>query len=471
MKRLFLILSLLTAAAHAAAPLIDPRITGANSQVASGTFTIKDAADITIEAGVTVIFGDALSLANGGTGAALTDPNADRLLFWDDSAGAVTWLTLGTRLSITGTTLNAADGFANPMTTAADIIKGGASGTPERLGVGSEGQVLKVVSGALAWAADSTGSGSLPGTPDEGDLVFFDGADWVSLGIGSAGQVLKTNGTADAPVWAGGVGDVVGPSSSTDARLALFDSTTGKLLKQSSAITESGGTLTSNTAIGITAGGSNQDVVLTPSGTGRTRSVFSSSNYLEHDSAGVLRLRRDGSPRPRFELQDLAGNGEGYIDFYTYTSQTVPTLRWMGIDINNWMGEHVFSTATGGSANTPLIERLRVGVNTTAAGQFHGAGLKVPTSGGTVMDLLVSNTASLDFASIAAGASEDLTITVTGAAVGDSVALGLPAAPTAGIIFQGFVSATNTVTVRATNITGSAVDPSSATYRATVTSF
>lgn len=35
----------------------------------------------------------------------LTDPNADRIMFWDDSAGAVTWLTAGTGLSITSTTL------------------------------------------------------------------------------------------------------------------------------------------------------------------------------------------------------------------------------------------------------------------------------------------------------------------------------------------------------------------------------
>jgi hypothetical protein len=46
----------------------------------------------------------AVPLSKGGTGAALTDPNADRLL--DDSAGAVTWLTLGTGLSISDTTLN-----------------------------------------------------------------------------------------------------------------------------------------------------------------------------------------------------------------------------------------------------------------------------------------------------------------------------------------------------------------------------
>lgn len=36
----------------------------------------------------------------------LVDPNADRLLFWDDSAGHIVYLTLGTGLSITGTTIS-----------------------------------------------------------------------------------------------------------------------------------------------------------------------------------------------------------------------------------------------------------------------------------------------------------------------------------------------------------------------------
>lgn len=80
----------------------------------------------------------------------------------------------------------------------------------------------------------------------------------------------------------------------------------------------------------------------------------------------------------------------------------------------------------------------------------------------------LSATAALDFASIAAAASADLTISVAGAAVGDAVSLGLPAAPAAGLVFNGFVSAADVVTVRATNITAAAVDAASATYRATV---
>jgi hypothetical protein len=40
----------------------------------------------------------------------LADPNADRIVFWDDSAGALALLTTGTNLTITGTTIDASGG-------------------------------------------------------------------------------------------------------------------------------------------------------------------------------------------------------------------------------------------------------------------------------------------------------------------------------------------------------------------------
>lgn len=49
--------------------------------------------------------GTDVALADGGTGASLADPNADRIMFWDDSAGAVTWLTASTGLAISGTNI------------------------------------------------------------------------------------------------------------------------------------------------------------------------------------------------------------------------------------------------------------------------------------------------------------------------------------------------------------------------------
>ena len=42
--------------------------------------------------------------------AGLVDPNADRILFWDDSAGAYAYLTAGSGLTISGTTLSAGGG-------------------------------------------------------------------------------------------------------------------------------------------------------------------------------------------------------------------------------------------------------------------------------------------------------------------------------------------------------------------------
>lgn len=60
---------------------------------------------VDINGGLTLT--NALGLAYGGTGSALTDPGADRIMFWDDSAGVVTWLTAGTGLTITGTTITA----------------------------------------------------------------------------------------------------------------------------------------------------------------------------------------------------------------------------------------------------------------------------------------------------------------------------------------------------------------------------
>lgn len=72
--------------------------------------------------------------------------------------------------------------------------------------------------------------------------------------------------------------------------------------------------------------------------------------------------------------------------------------------------------------------------------------------------------ASLNFPSITNATQADLTITVTGAAVGDEVVMALPAAPAAGIVFNAFVSATDTVTVRASNISASPVNPDAATY-------
>lgn len=76
--------------------------------------------------------------------------------------------------------------------------------------------------------------------------------------------------------------------------------------------------------------------------------------------------------------------------------------------------------------------------------------------------------ASLDFPSVAAGGSQDLTISVPGAAVGDDVIVHTTAAPANILRFVAWVSAADTVTVRAINHTAGAIDQAATTYRVTV---
>jgi hypothetical protein len=96
--------------------------------------------------------------------------------------------------------------------------------------------------------------------------------------------------------------------------------------------------------------------------------------------------------------------------------------------------------------------------------------------GATLLDVLTA-TASLNFGATAAGACDALTITVTGAADGDAVVLGVPVALMSASEYQtiqGFVSAANTVTVKRCNLTNATTplsDPAAATVRATVLKF
>jgi len=110
---------------------------------------------------------------------------------------------------------------------------------------------------------------------------------------------------------------------------------------------------------------------------------------------------------------------------------------------------------------------------TYSAINTYTAGVIVGTTGATVLGVR-SNSASLDFASIAAGAEATLTITVAGAVTTNtpSVALGWSAVLPDGIIVkQAHVSAADTVSIRVANVTAGAIDPAAVTCRVVVTQF
>jgi hypothetical protein len=107
---------------------------------------------------------------------------------------------------------------------------------------------------------------------------------------------------------------------------------------------------------------------------------------------------------------------------------------------------------------------LTVGDDAAVTGDLTAGTLAVGSSG-SVIKKIATGTGSVDLAEIAATATGSGTFTVTGAASGDAVIVNPPALTT-GLVFGGAaVTGANTVTVYATNTTGSPINEAAATFR------
>ena len=101
--------------------------------------------------------------------------------------GSIAWITGG-------------GGFSNPMTTLGDLITGGGGGTPTRLAVGSNGQILTVSGGVPAW---SGGVLTNPMTTQYDMIVGGVAGAPGRLAAGLTGQFLTA--TPTGPAWGQGV--------------------------------------------------------------------------------------------------------------------------------------------------------------------------------------------------------------------------------------------------------------------------
>jgi hypothetical protein len=101
-------------------------------------------------------------LLGGTTGQVLSkNSNTNMDFTWiTNDVGDITSVTAGTGISGGGTSgaVTITNSMATAITTAGDLIKGTGSGTFDRLGIGSTGQVLTVASGAPSWATPASGS-------------------------------------------------------------------------------------------------------------------------------------------------------------------------------------------------------------------------------------------------------------------------------------------------------------------------
>ncbi len=115
-----------------------------------------------------------------------------------------------------------------------------------------------------------------------------------------------------------------------------------------------------------------------------------------------------------------------------------------------------------------------VGVGTISpAAKLEVAGSVKIGTGGTAIGRVLRSTAPLNFPGTGAGAESDLTMTVTGAAVGDAVSIGVPSSSVvSGGAYTAWVSSPSTVTIRFfCYLNAAGADPAIGTFQAVVMQF
>ena len=143
------------------------------------------------------------------------------------TGGNIDGTTIGgtTAAAVTGTTITANTQFSGAGT--------GLTGTASALSIGGNAATATSATTATNLAGGATGS--LPYQSGAGATTF--------LAAGANGQVLTLAG--GVPTWAAEQfqGDVVGPASATDNAIARFDTTSGKLIQNSSITLSDAGAL------------------------------------------------------------------------------------------------------------------------------------------------------------------------------------------------------------------------------------
>ncbi|MCG2613746.1 hypothetical protein LZZ85_05620 [Terrimonas sp. NA20] len=164
----------------------------------------------------------------------------------------------------------------------------------------------------------------------------------------------------------------------------------------------------------------------------------------------------------------------GYDDDHIHTFQVYGTT-WMGDNAGILQSPAVAYLNIGKGNDTVAPLKLAAGVSLTipqnGAVEYDGTNYYV-TSGNTryTLSKTLAATATLDFASTGAQSYTDLTVTVSGAADGDAVSLGIPGSSVTGNgSYMAWISAANTVTVRFNNFGAAAVNPASGSFKIVVT--
>jgi hypothetical protein len=182
---------------------------------------------------------------------------------------------------------------------------------------------------------------------------------------------------------------------------------------------------------------------------------------------------------PAFTIAGTSGGVVYFSSATTWASSTAPPagqlMVWggagaapTGIASNTYQTLDADLTAIAGLSPSrgALIRR---GASDWEAVALGGVGALLYSDGTDAVWLArVSASAAINFGSIADGACLENTFTLTGAAFGDPVALGMSADLGTGLQATAAVSAADTAKIKVCNLSGAAVDPASITFTARI---
>lgn len=164
-------------------------------------------------------------------------------------------------------------------------------------------------------------------------------------------------------------------------------------------------------------------------------------------------------PPPPLSTQDQGIWSTWYVRVKDAINQLRDNITWVNLDFTS-------------SNLTDIVTRNHNDLNNIQGGataqRYHLTLVQHTdlTDGGvtTLHTHSLHNVATLDFGSISSNSTAELTATVTGATEGAAVYLGPPATIESGLVWCGYVSAADTVTVRLHNSTGGAINPANADW-------
>lgn len=399
--------------------------------------------DLLLKAGTMIV--------EGGSGSTLTNLNASNIS--------------------SGTLAVANGGTGSTSLTANNVLLGNGTSAMQAVAPGTSGNVL--TSNGTTWVS-SAAAGAAPGGSGS-ELQYRSGASTFGALTGSSvsGSSLTLAGVLGMP----------GGSAAAPAIVASGDTDTGIYWSAADTLAfATGGVI--RATLGL-SGGVGTMTLSTPSGSA-VYTAFSGVAQLGGTSVNA-------SLTPYWTVTAVSGNFASTNRSYTFSLGGDVTVAGDAADVwahrrgtnaqevrvyntDNGANDEYFSVDWKTTSNVAQVGTYTAGTGTARdVALVHGGSEKarvgsggfVIGSGGAAISKVLTNTATLDY-DLTALTVEDKTITVTGAADGDVVVVGIPnGSITTSAQFTGWVSAADTVTIRC-RTTAVGENPASGTFRATV---